>query len=78
MIRVKRLAGKCSGRNEFFTQAVESCVRWECHFTAEVPGGRGVKLREELWPMAAEREELSTCLGGIRGMHLTQQLVQQN
>lgn len=40
---------KCSGRNEFFTQAVESCARWECHFTAAVPEGRGAVLRVELW-----------------------------
>lgn len=33
---------ECSRKKQFFTQPAESCVRWECHFTA--PEGMGVHL----------------------------------
>lgn len=65
MIRVK----DC--KNEFFTQAVESCVRWECHFTTEVPGGRGVELRVELWPGGFWTESAKHMSWRYMGMHLT-------
>lgn len=74
MIRVERLSGwlrekiwSVPRRNGFFHKGSCIWVRWECHFTTEVSEGTGVRLRGELWPMAARREELTTCLAGMMG-----------